>query len=215
MGQFLERREVDVVVDVGANEGQFATELRKAGFSGRIVSLEPLAAEAARLRELAADDDNWQVLRIAAGPQEGTAVLNRSQSSDYSSFRTPNATGLAFDPQIAVVAQEEVDVRRLDGLMELSHAQRPYIKIDTQGFERPVLDGAFELLKRAVGVQLELPLIHVYDGVWSFDEAVAHMKALGFVPAQFHLVSNSFSRPECTLEVDCVFRREDPEERHQ
>jgi hypothetical protein len=47
-----------------------------------------------------------------------------------------------------------------------------------------VLDGATETLKRCVGVQLELPIGHLYEGVWSFREALDYMDGLGFVLAQ-------------------------------
>ncbi len=53
----LERHGDLIVLDVGANRGQFGIELREYGFEGKIISFEPLSAAHEKLTRAAAGDD--------------------------------------------------------------------------------------------------------------------------------------------------------------
>jgi hypothetical protein len=133
------------------------------------------------------------------------ASLNISETQFFNSFLP--ASGLSFDPKMQIVATETVPVRRLDGILAAHAFSRGFLKIDTQGYERQVLEGAAETLGRCVGVQLELPIGHLYEGVWSFREALDYMDGLGFVLAQ-NVPTNPFTDdPAAVIEFDCVFRR--------
>ena len=80
------------------------------------------------------------------------------------------------------------------------------LKIDTQGYEKHVIEGGKATIQRVKGVFMELPLIHLYEGNWKFHDAVKYMDDLGFVPAQIH-PTNYHSRDRVSLvEVDCLFR---------
>lgn len=199
--------DTDLVIDVGANEGQFVEELRARGYAGPVVSFEPVSTALAILHDKAARDRHWSVIGAAASDRAGRLPINVSQGTDMSSFHEGNAAGLALDPRIAVIDQEMVELVRLDDVAVLHGARRPYLKIDTQGHERQVLAGCPDLLSRAVAVQLELPLINIYEGVWHFYDAMEAMRALGFVPAQFHPITWSEAIPESLVEIDCIFRR--------
>ncbi len=58
------------------------------------------------------------------------------------------------------------------------------LKVDTQGYERKMMEGGLQTMPRLLGILLELPVIHVYEGSWRFDEAIKFMDDAGFVPAQ-------------------------------
>jgi hypothetical protein len=74
---------------------------------------------------------------------------------------------------------------------DLVRANGPYfIKIDTQGFEREMLAGGPKALAGATGVLLELPVINIYDDVWTLHEAVGSMREIGFIPSQFEPVGH-------------------------
>lgn len=204
---FLRTRGVDLVLDVGANEGHFGLDLRKGGYKGRIHSFEPVTQVFSSLREKADKDPMWKATRTAVGSAPGEVTINISGGSVYSSIRDVSSFGMARDQNMRAVATEKVSVVRLDDIVAPPPSSAIFLKTDTQGFEREVLEGARQLLGHCVGLQLELPIAHIYDGVWDFNEAIEYVKELGFVPAQFRTVSTSEAFPASAVEVDCVFRR--------
>lgn len=206
LSAFLRSREVDLVLDVGANIGQFAGELRHLGYRGRISSFEPIAAIHATLAARAAGDPLWTTLRTAVGAVPGEATINVSDLDVFSSLRVPTPTVLAFDPRSAAVRTEQVPVAALDALVGADPALAPFLKVDTQGYEREVLAGAERTLERATGLLLELSMADLYEGAWRFPEAIDTIDRLGFVPAQMRM-NTPMRDGVSALEFDCLFRR--------
>lgn len=204
---FLASREVGLVIDVGANSGTYGHYLRRWGYRGDILSLEPTAAAFAELKAAAVGDGRWNAVQLAAGAVPGRAKINVSRNSEFSSFRQVSELGRAYDPLIEVASVEEVEVVTLDSLIPQLRCTNPFLKIDTQGFEREVLTGANGLLALCVGVQLELPVEHLYEGVWSLTEAIDFMKGAGFAIAQMTPTNPRHPDLASAVEFDCVFRR--------
>jgi FkbM family methyltransferase len=203
---FINSRAIDLVVDVGANTGQYGEYLRYAGFRGRIVSFEPTAAAYQELAAKAAIDGMWTAENMAIGDEDGTASINVSELSVFSSILSQTPAALAFDPNARNVGKEVVAVARLDGL-QLPQSNAALLKIDTQGFEQQVLAGASRCLASFIGVQMELPIIHLYEGAWSFDEAVAYMRQAGFQISNLIPVNYDTTDTVSLVEVECIFRR--------
>jgi FkbM family methyltransferase len=204
---FLWQHQVDLVFDVGANVGQYGSHLIEQGYKGAIHSFEPNPAAFALLQKAAAGHSGWTQENAGLGSTEGELTLNVSELDVFSSFLPPTAEAAAFDARAATVRQVTVPVHRLEDRQGMATGKRVFIKIDTQGFEREVLQGAGSVLREAVGIQLELNIVPFYENVWSIEEAFAQMKRYGFVPAQFHAVNAMTSDPSSMVEVDCVFRR--------
>lgn len=207
LNRFLKHHEVDLLVDVGANHGQFGREMRDRGYKGRMLSFEPVSSVFAELERESAGDPLWETRHSAIGAEPGTAEINVSEFTVFSSIKSINQEGLEFCDRARPVRTETVEVRRLDDVLSDHPAQRIFLKIDTQGFEREVLLGADAVLSRCVGVQLELPAQHIYDSLWSMHEAIGFMDDRQFVPAQFEMVNAMKDDPTSGLEFDCVFRR--------
>jgi FkbM family methyltransferase len=203
---FLESRAVTVVFDVGANEGQYGLYLRDLGFHGRIVSFEPVKASFRILSQHAAGDELWTAHNCALGAAPGTASIHVSDATAFSSMLSRTAAADAFESS-STAYREDVDVFPLDQLVADYRLQTCFLKIDTQGFERAVLDGAKTALKSLAGVQLELPIIHLYENVWSYTEALEFMAARGFVLGQTFPVNYHPRDPGAVVDLDCVFRR--------
>lgn len=168
LAMLLEGIRTKTVIDIGANEGQFATDLRAAGYRGRIVSVEPLAAAHAALAKTAARDGQWTVAdRCAVGAAAGKATLHVAGNSVSSSLRAMTAAHLDAAAESQYIATEEVRVVTLADLID-RHAGAPdpavFVKIDVQGHEGDVLDGASGRLDTIGGVQLELSLVELYAG---------------------------------------------------
>jgi FkbM family methyltransferase len=208
--QLLDLHSVDAVIDVGANEGQYARRLRAAGYGGPIVSVEPGSAAHAALSGAAAADPDWRVApRMALGEAAGEATLHLSSRSDMNSLKPMAAvTGEAF-PKAVAAGSETVDMARLDAVFDElvgQAARRAFVKIDTQGFEAEILRGAEGVLDRIAGFQLELSLLPLYEGEATYLAVLAQLDAFGFA---LHLVlSGNFSRRlGRQLQFDGVFFR--------
>lgn len=205
---FLVARGVDVVLDVGANIGQFGKMLRDSGYRGKIVSFEPMEAAYQELKTTSEDDGDWQVHNLALGATAGRAVLNVSCHNLFSSILDQASAAQAFDPRgVAVIYREEVRIACLDGFFAPFRDRTVFLKIDTQGYERPVLEGAREALTQIIGVQLELPIVHLYKDTWPLSDALDYMSQAGFVLAQLTPVGWLKEDPVSLVEIDAIFRR--------
>jgi FkbM family methyltransferase len=202
--EFLAHRKVEIVYDVGANTGQFGSWLRRRGYRGRIVSFEPVKAAFDRLKAAAEADGAWAAHRLALGASAGGASINVSRNTQFSSFKRIRDDNPDSDSEI--VDSEEVPVETLDSIAQ-GGLSATFLKIDTQGFEREVLDGAARLLKSTTGVLLELPIISLYESSWTMPVALEYMRERGFVLCQAEQNNHHPDDPMATFEFDCVFRQ--------
>jgi FkbM family methyltransferase len=206
----LERFEITVVLDVGANAGQYGSALREWGYAGRIVSFEPLAEAHRLLERRAAADPAWRVApRMAIGDRDGEVEIEVSAESDMSSVLPQTDLLRRISPSSRVVGRETVPIRRLDGLVEdyVKPDDGTFLKIDTQGFEARVLAGARRLLPRLQGVQLEMALVRCYEGERDFRDLIDDLADAGFRP--FLFIPGYFEHKLVRqLQVDGVFMRE-------
>ena len=170
------------VLDVGANIGQYASALLTGGFAGRITSCEPLSAAHAELAKRAAGNPKWRVVHTAVGSAPGTTTINVSANSYSSSIRTVNDTHLAADASSRIVATESVPLTTVDALVSeyVPEPGRTLLKIDTQGYESDVLDGAKETLAGFAAVQLEMSFVPLYDGQALFPALDERLVGEGF-----------------------------------
>lgn len=202
---FIEDRRIDVVIDVGANVGQFGRTLRESGYRGRIVSFEPIASAFQVLAKAAAGDNNWEANQCGLGAASGTAQLNVSELSVFSSILDSTSAGTRHDKRMAVDHVEEISIRTLDEIAAPIEG-KILLKVDTQGYERQVIEGGRQTLPRLAGILMELPIIHTYEGVWQFHEAIKFMDDAGFVPAQITPVGYHTADKVSAVEFDCLFR---------
>ncbi|HEY1767819.1 MAG TPA: FkbM family methyltransferase [Terracidiphilus sp.] len=202
---FVENRKIGAVIDVGANAGQFGESLRAGGYRGKIVSFEPTASAFQVLARKAAADRHWEAHRCGLGAAPGTAILHASELSVFNSILELSDTARLHDQRMAVDHTEEVEVRTLDQVAERI-AGNILLKIDTQGYERQVVEGGRETIARSAGILMELPVIHTYKGEWHLDEALKYMFEIGFVPAQIQAVGYHGLDPVAAVDFDCLFR---------
>lgn len=208
----LERFGISCVLDVGANVGQYAAGLREWGYRGRIVSFEPQAAAHAALERRAARDRSWTVApRMALGERDGEAEIEVSAESDMSSLLPQSDLLRRVSPSSKVLGRERISLRRLDSLYDdglVDAAARAYLKVDTQGTESRVLEGARGVLGRIIGVELEMSLVPCYEGERNFRETIDALAEDGFV---LHLLLPGYfeRRLGRQLQVDGVFYRAD------
>lgn len=202
----LRSLEIDVVVDVGANAGQYGELLRERGYGGRLVSLEPVAAAYAELVQRAAADSGWTAVRVAASDVEGEVELHVTADSRSSSLLERNER-FADRPGWAPKETQAVPARRLESLAGelLQPGERAYLKLDVQGFERHVLDGAGPALARFGALELELSVAPLYEGQAQLVEMLPFLAGRGFHPVSLEpILLDDAGR---LLELDGLFMR--------
>lgn len=178
-------RELDVncVLDVGANVGQYARRLRAGGYAGRIVSFEPVAALADELRRAAKGDPDWQVMQCALGEVDEEKEINVRPGA-MSSLLPSSDFGKNWSKRLRETERQTIEVRRLEGLFADVVAgiddPRVYLKLDTQGYDLQAFAGAGERLKQIVGMQSEVSCVPIYDHMPRLPEQIAAYEAEGF-----------------------------------
>ncbi|WP_237752586.1 FkbM family methyltransferase [Mycolicibacterium aromaticivorans] len=183
--QMLQYHEVNVVVDVGANDGAFAASIREVGYAGRIISFEPVSTPFSALSKRAAHDSKWDVYRCVIGANKGRATINIAGNAALSSSVLPMLDAhIAAGPDTRYIGTETVDQDCLDSILPrigVSADDRTFVKLDVQGYEAEVLDGASDLLAGSgiIGLQLELSLTPLYEGAMTYREGLERTDALG------------------------------------
>ena len=186
LGALISTMGIDCLIDVGANQGQFARYARQLGYRGRIVSFEPLAEAADRMEALAAADPLWEVHRMALGSETGVRLLHVSGNSMSSSFLEIEPRTTAAEPVTSYVDETWVNVCRLDdvwqNLIVGTPASAYMLKLDVQGSEWDVIEGATDCLDNMALVLMECSLVPVYHGEVLLDDMIARMRDRGFHP---------------------------------
>ena len=183
LAMMLRYHEVDVLLDVGANIGQFAKAIREAGFQRRVVSFEPLGDAHVRLVAESRSDPHWLVAeRVAIGAEEGEVVMNIAGNSFSSSILSMLPAHEAAAPGSSQVGTERAMLMPLDVAAQdyVQGDDTVFIKIDTQGYEKHVLDGASEILGQAAGLHVELSFVPLYQDQPLFHEMVNRLREDGF-----------------------------------
>lgn len=207
----LESREVNIVLDIGANSGQYATDLRRAAYKGRIVSFEPLSDPFSDLERNTSKDPLWDCRQCALGDVDGTISINVAGNAGASSSVLPmlKSHQEAFPPA-NYVGVEQVPIRRLDSVMPevLQPTDVAFLKIDVQGFEKHVLAGGKSTVNdRCVGMELELSFLPLYEGGMLIREALDLVYSLGFTLTGL-LPGFTDPRNGRMLQADGIFFRE-------
>jgi len=199
---------IDCVIDNGANEGQFHDLLREVvGFDGHIVSFEPNPDLVRTLRRRSKGDVKWHIHGVALGATEDTAGFHITQNDEFSSFLIPDDSVVsAFTQDNRIVRTQSVEMVTLDTVYPELQRQlricRPYLKLDTQGYDLEVVKGAFVCLSAMTAVQTEAYVKPIYRDVPSFDTSIRLLREGGFeLSAMFRASDGAFP---LLVDVDCI-----------
>jgi FkbM family methyltransferase len=200
---------VDTVLDVGANSGQFAQGLRKeAGYAGRILSFEPLGTAFARLQAAAQNDRDWQVFHHALGDTTGEQQIHIAGNSYSSSLLEMLPAHADAAPHSRYVGSERIVIKTLDSIFQeiRGTSRNIYLKIDTQGFEHKVIQGAEESLAHIDTVEMELSLVPLYEGGTLLPEMCLLMRSKGYALVA---IEEEFTNPSTgqILQMNGIFHR--------
>lgn len=201
---------VDLVIDVGANEGQYGKSLRAEGYAGRILSFEPQASAFKVLSSQARLMPDWRCARCALGSEMGHLRLNVAGNSYSSSLLDMLDAHVEAAPESRIVQTETVEVVRLDAALDQNDwsARRTMLKVDVQGYEDRVLAGSTGILDRIVLLELEVSFVALYEGQKLFSEINEWALKNGFV---LIALEEGFRNPKTRrlLQADALYARTD------
>ena len=206
----LQHFSITTVLDVGANTGQFAQELLKTGYAGDIWSVEPLPDVHKVLCANAEPYLTWRVMDpVALGSEEGDIEITVAGNSFSSSALEMLDRHIAAAPDSAPVRKVVVKQVTIDRLFSdvLNAADLTLLKIDTQGYEHAILQGAAEALRKVELVLLELSLQPLYRGQVLWLDLIAYMRQQGF---EIWSIQPEFCDPTTgqMLQVNGLFSRQ-------
>jgi FkbM family methyltransferase len=204
----LEKYQIDVVIDVGANEGQYASDLRRFGYQGKIISFEPLSSAFEVLKNAAASDPNWVVYNLALGTENTNKPIFVSDNSQFTSFLKSNDWCEREYGSVSVGEREEtVTIRRLDEVLaetlENLDRARIYLKLDTQGYDLEVFKGLGKMHERIVALQSEVSVTPIYQNMPHLTDSILFYEQAGFEVAGMYPVNTEQSGLRI-IEFDCV-----------
>ncbi len=202
----MNRFNIDFVFDVGANTGQYANQLRSAGYKGAILSFEPLTEAFSKLQKHIEKDKNWKAEQIGLGNFDGESMINVAKNSVSSSILNIRKEHVKAVPESKYVSQEKITIRKLDNIFEKyeQHGKNFFLKIDTQGFEKEVINGSFLSLSKIAGIQVEMSLVALYEGESMFEDLKRLIESLGF---ELYSLEPGFSDPDTgkLMQIDGIF----------
>jgi FkbM family methyltransferase len=207
--QIIQAFDVDCVFDVGANSGQYATMLRdRLRFQGPIISFEPVPELCQQLVADAVADPDWHIRGVALDKETRDAIFRITADTQFSSFRRTSGLGQAlFGGQVRV--DNELSLTTSTLAAELAHwkkqlgFKRPYLKMDTQGNDIAVAEGAGVALSSFVAIQTETAISKLYEGIPDLHETLAFFRSRGFELSA--IVPNNDGLFPRLIETDCIF----------
>ena len=180
--QLLLRLNIDTLFDIGANVGQFASEMRSFGYKKAIVSFEPLDEAFKELKKKSSNDVRWTVCHSAVGNDDGEIEINVSRDSVCSSILEREKILDKTHPMSVFYKKEKVSICKIDSVIDkyIESNSNVFVKIDTQGFEKNVIDGAQNSISSIKGFIMELSFVSLYKSETLFMDMIPFMKSIGY-----------------------------------
>ncbi len=207
--ELFQALQINCVLDVGANKGQYARFLRvHVGYEGEILSFEPVPELASVLEKKAETDPLWKVFSCALGATESSLEINITKGTTLHSFLTPTPVGIDhIDQTNTIIRREVVPVKTVDHILKSpqsnpSPSRRVFLKMDTQGYDSEVLKGAASSIPQIFALQTELSCLHLYEKMMDFPASLSFLQQMGFDITGFFPVNHD--KWYRAVEFDCL-----------
>jgi FkbM family methyltransferase len=198
--------DINLLLDIGANDGQYVRDMRELGYDGKIISFEPMITPFVCLQKSASIDENWEVYNLGLGDRNMISKINVAGNSGSSSILNMLPVHVDNSPESQFIGEEKINIKTVDSVVNDFNIESKNLmmKIDVQGYEMNVLKGAKNSLQFVRILQLEMSLIPLYQGETLFYEMIEYLRK-----NDFDLVSieNGFSNRTTgeLLQVDGIF----------
>lgn len=205
--------DIDCVIDVGANYGQFAEQILQSGFRNKIISFEPQKEVFEKLKQKAKAFDNWDVYQFGVSTETGTKNLNIYQGNQFSSFHEPlDGVPVSHTDKLELNKTQATELVRLDEFFEhkypkfIARQNKMLLKTDTQGHDKEVIKSCTTILGQIEVITTELSVVPIYDSVPDWTEMVMFLRERGFIPMGLFSINNG-AKNFGSIEMDGIFVR--------
>ena len=175
----LKQSGISLVIDGGANRGQWAWAVINDFPVLKVLSIEPVMSAYSELAVAASRHKNWEVLNVALSDHSGTAIINVSNNDEQSSSLLIPGSHLNYYPNVKFTELQETSLLTLDSL-DIPESEVVYLKLDIQGHELNALKGGVKLLQQVKAIELEMSTDEPYLGQSTFFEIVTFLNKYGF-----------------------------------
>lgn len=197
---------IDLLFDIGANTGQYGELMRTLNYKGDFVSFEPLNDAYAKLEKASKKDNKWLIKNYALGTENSKSIINIAGNSVSSSILDMEDSHINSAPDSKYIGQQEIEIKVLNEVFLSYYKQgnKVMLKIDTQGYEKQVLEGSLDILDKVTLIQMEMSLVTLYENEMLYLDMIHYLDNKGFRLIAFE---NGFSNPETgeLLQVDGIF----------
>lgn len=178
----LKSKAISLILDVGANQGQTALKFLKQGYKGRILSFEPIPTAFKELKKRSDRFENWTAIETAIGSETGEVDVYVAGNIESSSILKMLDTHTKAAPGSAGTEVQKAKLRTLNSFLQesIQPTDQIFLKIDVQGYEPQVLQGADKILPLVKILQIELSLVPLYDGAPDYKEVIKGLEEMGF-----------------------------------
>jgi FkbM family methyltransferase len=157
------------IIDIGASDGVWSRGARRHFPHAKFLLFEPLAERQAALARLKATH-GFDCVPAVAGAQPGKISFHVDPALDGSGVAAPGDSGTRTVP-----------VETVDAAVAARHLAGPYgLKLDTHGYEIPVLEGATQVLRNTSLLVIEAYNFQLTPGCLRFPELCGWLEARGF-----------------------------------
>lgn len=173
---------IGTVLDVGANEGQFIKVAQALFPRAPILAFEPNSHLTPALERLLSAGGSGAVFPLACGRESAVIPLYVTKFSPSASLLKPTALRIPDFPAPDIGETIQVKVERLDAVVRSCELARPpyLLKIDVQGFEWEVLQGAVGILADVAVILCEVNAEDFYADQAGFEQIYLFMREHGF-----------------------------------
>lgn len=197
---------IRTIVDIGANNGDFAEYLASYFDARRTLAIEPLPSLTAKIRDRSKTIRNLTVFECALADYDGRTTLFENAYAPASSLLQVSRLSMQEFPQTAGLQKEiGVEVHRLDDLIDPNELEESVlIKVDVQGLEDKVIRGGERTFRAAKFVLIEMSCVAMYDGQPLFEEVHELLAGMGF---RFAGIKNQVDSPKTgqPLFMHCLY----------
>jgi FkbM family methyltransferase len=195
----MNRYEINYILDVGSNQGQFYNVLRNIGYSGYIELFEPLIECHDYLKQITKNDKYVKLNTFALGDKNEKVKFYITENNVSSSILVPKDYS-------KVKKSYDVVVKAFDSLeSDFSFYKSVLLKIDAQGYEKNVILGAINSLEYFQFILMELSLFTGYVGETTMIDMFEFMKKLNYTPIFIYPGVTNFSNE--ILQYEVVFKK--------